>query len=82
MEDIRKISVGKNYPDGSIHYQVGKQMNLQGTQYTITDILLNPDFKENGKLAYDIFIANEQGKVLWKTVVDIPVMIENNINFE
>ena len=26
---IRKISVGRNYPDGAIHYQVGKYMNLQ-----------------------------------------------------
>ena len=82
MEDIRKISVGKNYPDGAIHYQVGKQMNLQSVIYTITEILQNPDYKEEGKIAYDIFIANDSGTVLWKTVVDIPVMIENNINFE
>lgn len=82
MEDIRKISVGKNYPDGAIHYQVGKEMTLQGVKYKVIEILLNPDFKEEGKIAYDIFIANEHGKVLWKTIVDIPVMIENNINFE
>lgn len=82
MEDIRKISVGKNYPDGAIHYQVGKEMRLQGVQYTITQIVFNSKYAEEGKTAYDIFIANEYGTVLWKTVVDLPVMVENNINFE
>lgn len=82
MEDIRKISVGKNYPDGAIHYQVGKQMRLQNVEYTIVEILESPEHREKGQTGYDIFIANEYGKVLWKTVVDLPVMIENNINFE
>ena len=82
MSDIRKISVGKDYPDGVIHYQRGKQVNLMGTPYVITDILQNKEMLNYGKLGYDIYIANKDGKVLWKQVVDVPVIIENNINFE
>lgn len=82
MEDIRKISVGRNYPDGAIHYQVGKQMNLQGVPYTISQITLNEVLRAENKTAYDVFISNDYGTVLWKTIVDLPIMIENNINFE
>lgn len=82
MADIRKISVGKDYPDGVIHYQKGKQINLVGVPYTITDILINKEAKELGKVVYDIYIANENGKVLWKQVIDLPVVVENNINFD
>lgn len=80
--DIRKLSVGRDFPDGAIHYQVGKTVNLQGTPYGVSAILLNQDLKLEGKTAYDIFLTNEEGTVLWKTVVDMPVIIENNINFE
>jgi len=79
---IRKISVGKDYPDGVLHYQVGKNINLAGKPYEITDILTNQELLNQGKLAYDVYIANVDGKVLWKTIVDVPVVIENNINFE
>ena len=80
--DIRKLSVGKNFPDGAIHYQVGKTVNLQGTPYGVSRIEINKDLKAEGKTAYDIFLTNEEGTVLWKTVVDMPVIIENNINFD
>ena len=82
MTDIRKISVGKDYPNGVIHYQRGKEIFLVGVPYTITDILVNEELKELGTLAYDIFIANKDGKVLWKQVIGVPVIIENNISFE
>lgn len=82
MEDIRKLSVGRNYPDGAIHYQVGKEMFLQRVPYTIVEIVINDELLKEGKLGYDILIANNFGKVLWKTIVDLPVMVEYNINFE
>lgn len=80
--EIRKISVGKDYPDGVLHYQVGKIINLAGKPYKVTDILINKDLLEKGKPVYNIYIADENGKVLWKTIVDVPVVIEYNINFE
>tara|TARA_R110000796_G_scaffold59371_4_gene136845 strand:- start:21217 stop:21462 length:246 start_codon:yes stop_codon:yes gene_type:complete len=80
MKIIRKISVGRDYPNGSIHYQVGKRMNLLGTEYTISLIVLEE--VEDNKMGYNIYIENnEVGTILWKTVVDMPVHIENDITF-
>jgi hypothetical protein len=82
ITDIRKLSVGRDFPDGAIHYQVGKNVNLQGIPYVVSKIAVNQELKFQGKTAYDIFLTNEEGTVLWKTVVDMPVLVENNINFE
>lgn len=73
--EIRKISVGKDYPDGVLHYQVGKTINLIRVPYQITDILFEED-------VYNIYIANDNGKVLWKTISNVPVVVEYNINFD
>ena len=80
--DIRKLSVGREFPDGAIHYQVGKTVNLQGVPYGVSRISINKELKIEGKTAYDIFLTNEAGTVLWKTVIDMPVLIENNVSFE
>jgi hypothetical protein len=80
MKIIRKISVGRDYPNGSIHYQVGKTMNLLGTPYTISQILLEK--VEGDKIGYNIYIENsEVGTILWKTIIDMPIHIENDITF-
>lgn len=79
---IRKISVGRDYPDGVLHYQVGKNINLVSTPYRITDIMVDSTLLEKGIVSYNIYIANNDGKVLWKTIVDVPVVVEYNINFE
>ena len=78
---IRKISVGKDYPDGVLHFQVGKSIRLVGVPYMITDILLDQEMLNLGKSVYNIYISNEDGKVLWKTIDGLPVVIENNIDF-
>lgn len=78
---IRKISVGKDYPDGVLHFQVGKNIRLVGVPYMITDILLDQDMLSLGRSVYNIYISNEDGKVLWKTIDGLPVVIENNIDF-
>lgn len=82
ISQIRKISVGRNYPDGAIHYQVGKTMNLQGVPYEISEITKATEKEFQNVVAYHIFIRNEHGTVYWKTVSDLPVMVENDINFE
>lgn len=78
---IRKISVGKDYPDGVLHFQVGKSFKLVGVPYTITDILLDQNMLALGRSVYNIYISNSAGKVLWKTIDGLPVVIENNIDF-
>lgn len=79
MNDIRKISVGKDYPNGSIHYQVGKPIRLQGKPYIVHAI---EKIQESDSIVYDIYLRDDEGVVLWKTVEHMPTVIENNINFE
>lgn len=79
MKIIRKISVGRDYPNGSIHYQVGKSINLLGELYIISQILLEK--VEGDKLGYNIYIEGGDGSILWKTIIDMPIHIENDITF-
>lgn len=86
---IRKISVGKDYPDGTIHYQVGSVQNLKGNKYRITNIVIDRDLLDLHRLAYNIYITNipkasdeAVGEVLWKTVLGVPVIVEYKIDFE
>lgn len=80
MKIIRKLSVGKDYPNGSIHYQVGKTITLMGDDYRIAQIL--PEKVEGDKVGYNIYIEGDNGSILWKTIVDMPVHIENDITFQ
>ncbi len=84
MNDIRKISIGKGHPNDMMHYQVGKQINLGGTYYTISSILLDVELLHKcNKLSYNIYINSAtEGSVLWKSIRDTPTVIEYNIDFE
>lgn len=76
MYEIRKISVGVNYPSKSMHFQVGSRINFGGIDFTIQSIKLNDN-------KYDIFISNVDYSVLWKSVsISMPVVVEYNIDFE
>ena len=79
MNQIRKISVGKDYPNGVIHYQINKPIRLNGDQYIISSINLEMLADEP---VFNIYIENNMGKVLWKTIKDVPVVLEYNIEFE
>lgn len=81
MGKIRKISVGKDYPNNVIHYQVGGVHRLGGVEYTISLIKEVRDY-EFGVLKYEIYITDYNSTVLWKTIVGVPVVIEDNISFE
>ncbi len=86
---IRKISVGEGYPNGALHYQLKHKLNLNGTRYEICGIYLDGDLLAMNKIAYNIYIKNVPefdtqvvAQVLWKTVIDVPCVVENNIDFE
>lgn len=80
---VRKLSVGEGYPDGAIHYQVGKTVRLQGTPYEISAITKATEEEYLGKVAFHIFIKRDgEGNLYWKTICNLPVMIENNISFD
>ena len=80
-KDIRKISVGIDYPNRVIHYQRGNSVNLLGVSYTISDILEEVNDKLGIKV-YNIYIQDSNSKVLWKTIEGVPVIIEYNISFD
>ena len=81
MSKIRKLSVGSDYPNGCLHYQVGKSLSLGKGRYIITEIVLNKDMIKLGIKQYDIYISNGEDKVLWKDV-DVPCVAEYDIDFE
>ncbi len=78
---IRKISVGKDFPDKVIYYQIGKPVKLSNDVYKISSILLDKDLMSLGKLAYNVYISNSHETLLWKTIVDQSVVVENNLEF-
>ena len=80
MSIIRKLSVGQDFPNGCMHYQVGKQMTLMGDPYTIAAILIEAD--EKGDMGYNIYLEGEQESILWKRVENMPVHIEFDITFD
>lgn len=84
---IRRISVGKGYPDGSLYFQVGSVQRLKNKVYEITGIYMDKELLELGKLAYNVYVKERTdssitAELLWKTIVDVPVVVENNIDFE
>jgi hypothetical protein len=86
---IRKISVGKEYPNGCIHYQLGSVVNLKGNKYKVSHILMDREAMALGKLIYNIYISNipeydnqPVSELLWKSIADVPVVVENNIDFD
>lgn len=82
-QNIRKISVGTGHPDNMMHYQIGKEFNLMGNYYTLTDIILDREMLQIGKLCYNLYVKDTKngGKVLWKQLIDVPTVIEHNITF-
>lgn len=82
---IRKVSVGNGQPDSMMHYQVNKNYNINGKQFILTDIILVRSLLEIGKIAYELYVSDVMDtrvKVLWKTLIDLPMIIENNISFD
>jgi len=77
---VRKISIGQNFPNGCMHYQVGSKV-LKG-KYELTYISQDTSLFEKGKLAYNLYISDDQNTFLWKTLVDLPFAIEYKIDFE
>lgn len=80
MSLIRKISIGSNYPNGVLHYQVGKPVKM-GEHYK--NIVSIEEAVENNKKVQNIYVeAEKKASVLWKKVEDVPVVIEYLIDFE
>lgn len=79
MSIIRKLSVGQDFPNGCMHYQVGKEMTLMGEPHKITAIIKEV---EDGVSGYNIYIEGTESTVKWKRVENMPVHLEMDITFE
>ena len=76
---IRKISVGSDYPNGVLHYQVGKNISLLNKTFEIKQIVR--ELLPNGYI-FKIYIYNGIDTVLWKEISGLPVVVENDIMFQ
>lgn len=78
MELIRKIIIGQN-PKDAMAYYVG-----QRAESIIDSIVLDERcFVKYGIRRYLVYIYNEsEGTMLWKTIDDMPVLIEHDCDFK
>lgn len=93
MSYVRKLSLGPNFPDGAVHYQVDRPVlyNKEEKRKThlITSILEERD-DQTGITFFDIYIKNipinEEEVVstlLWKRVPQgIHTVVEYSIDFD
>lgn len=82
-QNIRKISVGSGHPDNMMHYQVGKEFNLMGHYYKLVHIILDKELLAKGKMCFNLYIQDKLGNnILWKQLIDVPTVVEHNINFD
>jgi hypothetical protein len=74
--DIRKISIGTDYKNTSMHYIVGQSVLSNSNKI----YMIKYDEKKN---AYKLFIINHKDEiVLWKEFnFNMPITIEYNIDF-
>ena len=73
MKLIRKISVGRDYKDNAMHYQIGQEVY---GNHIITNILE----KDND---YQIYIKKNKEVLLWKSFnKNMGISIEYNLDYE
>lgn len=79
MSIIRKISTGVDFPNGAMHYQIGKSFRVQEEQLEVVRIA--EELTKDGKVCYNIYIQGADSTILWKSLVGMPVHIEYDITF-
>lgn len=73
MKLIRKISIGRDYKDNAMHYQIGQEVY---GNHVITDILE----KQND---YEIYIKKNKEILLWKSFnKNMGISVEYNLDYE
>ena len=92
MSYIRKISVGPNFPDHAVHFQVGKAVLFDKDKGRKSHEVVGIEERQDitGRKTYDVYVENipeDTGdivsKVLWKTVsADMPIVVEYAIDFD
>jgi len=76
---IRKISVGSGYPDQCLHFLLGKTYKFSGKYFEVSEIRY---YTELGIKCYEVVLKDEFGKVHWKKIEGMPVVVEYMIDFD
>jgi len=75
---IRKIVIGRD-PKDAMAYYVG----MRAGAGKVTAILLDePHLHKFSKKRYLVYIENEEGTMLWKSIDDMPCILEYDLKFE
>jgi hypothetical protein len=73
MKLIRKISIGRDYKDNAMHYQIGQEVY---GNHVITNIL-------EKDTDYEIYIKKNKEILLWKSFnKNMGISVEYNLDYE
>jgi len=73
MKLIRKISIGRDYKDNAMHYQIGQEVY---GNHVITNIL-------EKDIDYEIYIKKNKEVLLWKSFnKNMGISVEYNLDYE
>jgi len=73
MKLIRKISIGRDYKDNAMHYQIGQEVY---GNHVITNIL-------EKSTDYEIYIKKNKEVLLWKSFnKNMGISVEYNLDYE
>ncbi len=73
MKLIRKISIGRDYKDNAMHYQIGQEVY---GNHIITNIL-------EKSTDYEIYIKKNKEVLLWKSFnKNMGISVEYNLDYE
>ena len=74
---IRKIVVGRDPKDGMAYY-----VGMRAGTGKVEAILLDEEFLVRyNRMRYLVYIRNSEGNNLWKTIHEMPCLIEYDLNF-
>lgn len=74
---IRKIIIGQDPKDGMAYY-----IGMRAGDGKISAIILDGEFLHKyGRKRYFVYIENEEGTNLWKSIEDMPCIVEYDLNF-
>ena len=74
---IRKIIIGRD-PKDAMAYYVGMRA---GSGEVSAIVLDDEHLHRYGKKRYLVYIQNQDGQMLWKSVDDMPCILEFDLNF-
>jgi hypothetical protein len=75
---IRKIVIGRD-PKDAMAYYTGMRAGAGKVSAIIED---EAHLHHHSKKRYLIYIENEEGTMLWKSIDDMPCIIEYDLKFE